>query len=91
MYDPFNHVHEIELYWLQSFFAAPLLLEYDSNPPPSFFLSFALPCFSLSLFLRLSSLQDSSFRAGVLFQGMVGDGVPYNLRSYAAMLTAYSQ
>ena len=36
-------------------------------------------------------LQGSPFRAGVLFQSMVGDGVHYSVRSYAAMLAAYSQ
>ena len=54
MYDPFNHVYEIELYWLQSFFAAPLLLEYDSNPPP--FLSLLCSTLLLSLSLSLSLL-----------------------------------
>ena len=36
-------------------------------------------------------VQGSTFRAKLLFKSMIGDGVERNLRTYAALLAAYSK
>ena len=57
MYDPFNHVHEIELYWLQSFFLQHHCYLNMILTPPLFL---SLLCSTLLLSLSLSPLSRAA-------------------------------